>query len=417
MTTDRIEKNLIRATYRITTPMFCGGAEQQAEFRLPSFKGILRFWWRALEWGRMRNLEQLHREESELFGSSNGGQAKFLMRMKEPAAVREFTETFSPALTYLAGMGLCDRFGAFHRKPSKPDACVSVELRLKRGGNSAEDARQLQRALLAVGIFGGLGARSRRGFGSMTLESVSGSGGEWRPARSVEQLHTQIADLLSASQTVGERQLPLSAFDRRSRVVMIEGESSDTPLKLLEKVGREFVRYRTFGVAGNDGQRRNVLGEVVTQPVFQDDHDSMYDYLSVGMGSACPPRRSAFGLPHNYFFKSLSGQNRNVKAEVTPSQHDRRASPFFFHIHAPAGATPIAVCTLLPSCFLPSGDLIRISDTSSGNALTRRRFAASRQSLPADFYQPIHSFLDRFLKRSALTESFGMIQQVRPTDG
>ena len=47
MTTDRIEKNLIRATYRITTPMFCGGAEQQAEFRLPSFKGVLRFWWRA----------------------------------------------------------------------------------------------------------------------------------------------------------------------------------------------------------------------------------------------------------------------------------------------------------------------------------------------------------------------------------
>jgi len=51
MTTDRIEKNLIRATYRITTPMFCGGAERQAEFRLPSFKGVLRLWWRALEWG------------------------------------------------------------------------------------------------------------------------------------------------------------------------------------------------------------------------------------------------------------------------------------------------------------------------------------------------------------------------------
>jgi len=38
MTTDRIENNLIRATYRITTAMFCGGANQQAEFRLPSVK-------------------------------------------------------------------------------------------------------------------------------------------------------------------------------------------------------------------------------------------------------------------------------------------------------------------------------------------------------------------------------------------
>lgn len=29
----------ISATYRVTTPMFLGGADQQAELRLPSFKG------------------------------------------------------------------------------------------------------------------------------------------------------------------------------------------------------------------------------------------------------------------------------------------------------------------------------------------------------------------------------------------
>ena len=56
MTTDRIEKNLIRATYRITTPMFCGEANQQAEFRLPSFKGVLRFWWRAIKWTRIEEI-------------------------------------------------------------------------------------------------------------------------------------------------------------------------------------------------------------------------------------------------------------------------------------------------------------------------------------------------------------------------
>ncbi len=31
----------ISATYRVTTPMFLGGAEQQADMRLPSFKGAL----------------------------------------------------------------------------------------------------------------------------------------------------------------------------------------------------------------------------------------------------------------------------------------------------------------------------------------------------------------------------------------
>ena len=44
----------IEATYRINTPMFIAGAEQdkEAELRLPSFKGALRFWWRALAYGR-----------------------------------------------------------------------------------------------------------------------------------------------------------------------------------------------------------------------------------------------------------------------------------------------------------------------------------------------------------------------------
>ena len=39
--------------YRIVTPMFLGGENQQADatqFRNASFKGALRFWWRVLNW-------------------------------------------------------------------------------------------------------------------------------------------------------------------------------------------------------------------------------------------------------------------------------------------------------------------------------------------------------------------------------
>jgi CRISPR-associated protein Cmr1 len=44
----------IEAVYRIVTPMFIGGADQKPNdgVRAPSFKGMLRFWWRALNWGR-----------------------------------------------------------------------------------------------------------------------------------------------------------------------------------------------------------------------------------------------------------------------------------------------------------------------------------------------------------------------------
>jgi hypothetical protein len=46
----------IEASFRIVTPMFIGGADQTPAdgIRPPSVKGALRFWWRALNWGRIR---------------------------------------------------------------------------------------------------------------------------------------------------------------------------------------------------------------------------------------------------------------------------------------------------------------------------------------------------------------------------
>ena len=74
----------IDAAYEVATPMFCGGADPKndAELRLASFKGALRFWWRALAWSRMGGrLEEIQRQEDELFGSANGGQSRVLMKL------------------------------------------------------------------------------------------------------------------------------------------------------------------------------------------------------------------------------------------------------------------------------------------------------------------------------------------------
>ncbi len=46
----------LEAQFRIVTPMFLGGANQDVSdgIRPPLVKGALRFWWRALNWGRFR---------------------------------------------------------------------------------------------------------------------------------------------------------------------------------------------------------------------------------------------------------------------------------------------------------------------------------------------------------------------------
>ena len=68
---------LIKATYQINTPMFAAGANaQEAELTPTTFKGVMRFWWRALNWSQIRlachndteALKKLHKQESKLFG-------------------------------------------------------------------------------------------------------------------------------------------------------------------------------------------------------------------------------------------------------------------------------------------------------------------------------------------------------------
>ena len=53
------------ARFRVLTPLFCAGSSPDLpELRLPSFKGVLRFWWRALAWPRLGgDLGRIQREE------------------------------------------------------------------------------------------------------------------------------------------------------------------------------------------------------------------------------------------------------------------------------------------------------------------------------------------------------------------
>ena len=53
----------------VVTPLFLGGAYLgKAELRVPSMKGALRFWWRALHGSD--DLEHMKERESAIFGST-----------------------------------------------------------------------------------------------------------------------------------------------------------------------------------------------------------------------------------------------------------------------------------------------------------------------------------------------------------
>ena len=175
------------ATFRIVTPMFLGDANQVASgFRVPSFKGALRFWWRAIVWSRMTGdsasatLRDLHDREASLFGLASGSesstQSKVLLSAEaklEPAVDSAsvsssiWSEDRVEGVGYLKGQGVT-------RRNAIPSGTVRLRI-MFRSGVCDEDRRDIERALFAFGLLGGLGSRSRRGLGSCALESLEGN--------------------------------------------------------------------------------------------------------------------------------------------------------------------------------------------------------------------------------------------------
>ena len=375
----------IEATYRVVTPLFCAGAEpERAELRLPSFKGVLRFWWRALAWSRLDgNLHAIREQEDRLFGSAGGGQSRLSMHLsvdREPEAAGVDTvlevagNVVGEGARYL-GYGVMEAFGRRAGQLICPclRAPLDFTIRMRGRGLADEALNHLRNALLAVGVLGGIGAKSRKGYGSLAVQSLRVDDVEqWQAPQSVDDLRDRVKALRYEAGPSGWPEF--TALCGKTRHLLVRGPRNVDAMELLNLVGREMMRYRSWG---HDGQ---VLGRP-SERKFEDDHD-----LMKSAHRNAHPRRIAFGLPHNY--------GKHSRDQIGPYDRslDRRASPLFIHVHQ-CGATPVAVLSLLPSRFLPDGR----NDISVGGSRVR-------QTAEADLYRPVHDFLDRLLDRKRCQE-------------
>lgn len=375
----------VRATYRITTPMFCaGGRQDTAELRLPSFKGLLRFWWRTLAWGSVftadelgrSTADELRRREDRLFGST-AGMSPWIMRKVdarcgEPLRKNHTLQEVGEGARYL-GYGVMkpeNKGGTLARGCLPAPAEVTFGLRLRspaRKNVTDEDHQMLERALVLLGLVGGMGSKARKGYGSMTLTRLVVGGKE----KAIdEDLFKAIPGVLGP---LSEEEPQWTAWSRHSRVVLLRpSDAGVTPLRLLNAIGWEMMRYRS---SGRDGE---ASGGAQARPGFEADSALM---RKPGK-KRTHPRRVAFGLPHSYFYRK-----DQYKPVVKPAGGERRASPLFIHVHQRSESTPpVGIVSFLPSRFLPDNQLM--VDTSP---------------VPVDetdFWNPIHGFLERLREGS-----------------
>lgn len=161
----------------VVTPMFLGGANTtDAELRVPSIKGMLRFWWRVT--CGIKSLEEMKNEEAKVFGSTEQ-KASFSMRLEGLENVKAINsnlpsgkkfqvegKTFKIGIIDYLAFGIRDHKKGYTRQhfPS------GTQFKLKFDLYNRDYEQSVSKALYAFINYGGLGAKSRNGFGSLCLK-------------------------------------------------------------------------------------------------------------------------------------------------------------------------------------------------------------------------------------------------------
>ena len=174
-------------TYQVSfnTPAFLGNAEQQAQWRTPPFKALLRQWWRVVKAPEVEyDYRELLKRENDLFGSagddSGGGRSKVLLRLSRwdtgtltelpRMATHQHEEVKRNGQHVPVGTAVYLGFGPVttqsNRNAIAPEApAVTLKLRCPES-----EANNLRKTMQLAAWFGTIGSRARNGWGALHIE-------------------------------------------------------------------------------------------------------------------------------------------------------------------------------------------------------------------------------------------------------
>lgn len=182
--------------YQLITPLFGGGvvpgeADPVTTVRGTEVRGHLRFWWRATQGGRFNgDLKAMKTAEDELWGTASFVR-KNQPEAKTPQSVQIFifeNQSGKPDQPFVVSQGkvrpnkksVVPPYAAFALQPSNEEAKKGAQSGSVRVGVTFsleisfpdEKRNEVQAALWAWETFGGIGARTRRGFGALQCLNI-----------------------------------------------------------------------------------------------------------------------------------------------------------------------------------------------------------------------------------------------------
>jgi CRISPR-associated protein Cmr1 len=227
------------------TPMFLAGADGATpELRPPSIKGMMRFWWRALN-GHL-DIDELKKNEAKKFGASDEKIGKSKINIRILSNISAIDEYF-----------VLPHKKTFKSKGISPNQRISIALSCY--DNIGEYSNILRLSLL----LGGIGKRVRRGFGSIRILNID---------KEPYDVDYKIEDILKLINIIGANIYTIE----KNKILLKKNIAQDYPFVKEIQLGHEYGSWNDLlekiGVAShkckNDSLGFAHDGKRLSSPVY-----------------------------------------------------------------------------------------------------------------------------------------------------
>ena len=333
----------LKFTCSVITPIY-GGGERSGQLsekgpRSPSIKGQLRAWWRLLNIDRFgHDHEAMFSEEALLFGSArddeNSGKSKITVQASGwSAAAKETKENLAGKNSHLGfrySLGVLSGVNPLLQTSGKFELAIGLN-----NGLDINQQRSVMQALSWWSAFGGLGGRTRRGFGKLDVVQHESEVAE----------HLRLVNPFDVLKEAGHS--PSDAVDNQFRFYVYgssgKSKAFENATDALTQALKSFADFRQTPVMGrNEGQEKNRPGrsrwpEPDAIRLLTGVHARKHEPKHLA-GKVMP--RAAFGMPIIVDFKSNgNGPDADpAKTILNPVKKgayepvERMASPLIFSV-------------------------------------------------------------------------------------
>jgi CRISPR-associated protein Cmr1 len=322
--------------YKLITPLFGGGVEAQKAdpitiIRGASVRGQLRFWWRATRGGQFgSDLNKMRTRENAIWGSAvkkdkeNSGPSKVCLAIKILKEGKPFLAVDNRG-KHVTNIG----------DPKSVYSYVAFPLRDLQGAKVLQDVefeltisypRELEAdvsaALWAWETFGGIGARTRRGFGALLLTHTNGNGIQ---LPSSAHLQENIANSFKQHVTTGKGYRGVARL-MPNQVHVVPKSKNDDSIRTWQYMFEKMKQFRQFRYDKNGrpfGRSKWPEPDTIRRLTGNQSRGHEPKHPVVGKFP-----RAQFGLPIIFKFKDDDEKTGDpFESKLEPRDSERWASP------------------------------------------------------------------------------------------